>query len=295
MSELTPQLVDDVVAACQSGAEEAAGALGRALDAEFTLAVGEGGAYDAATPPPGFDGPGLAVLFSIGGAGAAALIPESTNLLPDWYANPDPTGASKLSTLAQELSMLLLPESLLADEFAAQRVERLGDALARAGVADDAALVPLTATSGDRSGDIMLVWPLSQPSQLLPTADDADPAPQQRPSNAAPTAASSAGDNPKVDGNVRHHWQSWLRVQVPLSVTLATKKETVQEIVELAPGTIIKFDRACDELLELCAGGQPIAEGEAVKIGEKFGFRVSAMVLPQERFVSDEPPPRQAG
>ncbi len=32
-------------------------------------------------------------------------------------------------------------------------------------------------------------------------------------------------------------------------------------------------------------GGQQIAEGEAVKIGDKFGFRVTAMVLPSEHFV----------
>ena len=31
-------------------------------------------------------------------------------------------------------------------------------------------------------------------------------------------------------------------------------------------------------------GGLSVATGEAVKVGDKFGLRVNAMILPEERF-----------
>lgn len=78
--------------------------------------------------------------------------------------------------------------------------------------------------------------------------------------------------------------RSLLKVSVPASVRLATKKELVQEIVEMAPGTILTFEKGCDQLLELSIGELVIAEGEAVKVDDKFGFRVHQMVLPEEHF-----------
>ena len=31
-------------------------------------------------------------------------------------------------------------------------------------------------------------------------------------------------------------------------------------------------------------GGQPVAVGEAVKVGDKFGLWITAMAMPEERF-----------
>jgi flagellar motor switch protein FliN/FliY len=80
--------------------------------------------------------------------------------------------------------------------------------------------------------------------------------------------------------------RSLLKIRVPISVQLATKKELVHEVLTMAPGSIIKFEKGCEELLQMIVGEQAIAEGEAVKIGEKFGFRVTSMMLPREHFVA---------
>ena len=80
------------------------------------------------------------------------------------------------------------------------------------------------------------------------------------------------------------YMRSLLRVSVPVCVQLATKKESVREIVEMAPGSILSFEKACDQALQLSVSGHIIAEGEAVKIGEKFGFRVSQVAAPDEKF-----------
>lgn len=79
--------------------------------------------------------------------------------------------------------------------------------------------------------------------------------------------------------------RSLLKINVPVRVVLAMKKENVQDVVELAAGTIIKFSKSCEEALHLYVGDQQVAEGEAVKVGDKFGFRVTGMTLPEEHFL----------
>jgi flagellar motor switch/type III secretory pathway protein FliN len=296
MSDLTPELAGDVITACQAGIEEIAAALCRCLDGQFTLTVGEPSPYRAATDSPGEDGPGLAIGLKFGPFGLAALLPESSGLLPDWYTQPDPTGESKLSTLAQELSMLLVPETLMADTFSAARVETLGTALQRSKVADDAILVPLNLESGEKSGQLRLVWPLTEPDALLSEPARTDAQSSQTPTAEAPAINSvgpgSTGTEASQGGTQRvgdfsqlpGYSRSLLRIKVPVSVRLAAKKEVIKNIVELAPGTIIKFDKGCEQPLHLYVGEQEVAEGEAVKVGDHFGFRLSQMLMPKEHF-----------
>jgi flagellar motor switch protein FliN len=69
-----------------------------------------------------------------------------------------------------------------------------------------------------------------------------------------------------------------LQIRVPLQVMLASQRKSIQEIVELGPGSIVKFDKTCDQPLELAIGDRTIAHGEVVKVGDKFGLRVSSLV-----------------
>lgn len=75
-----------------------------------------------------------------------------------------------------------------------------------------------------------------------------------------------------------------LKVELPVTVTLAKKKELVHNILDIVPGAIIQFDKSCEKMLELEVGGQRVAVGEAVKVGDKFGLRITSMILPEERF-----------
>jgi flagellar motor switch/type III secretory pathway protein FliN len=80
--------------------------------------------------------------------------------------------------------------------------------------------------------------------------------------------------------------RSLLKIRVPLSVTLAAKKQPVGQILEIGPGSIIQFEKSCEEMLDLNVSNLAIARGEAVKVGEKFGLRVTSLILPGERFKS---------
>lgn len=85
--------------------------------------------------------------------------------------------------------------------------------------------------------------------------------------------------------------RSLLKIRIPVVVTLAQKRLPLGRILEWGPGALIPFDKSCEELLELSAGGHPIALGEAVKVGDKFGLRISSMLLPGERFQPVRPGP----
>lgn len=78
--------------------------------------------------------------------------------------------------------------------------------------------------------------------------------------------------------------RSLLKVSLPVRVQLAAKKEKVKNVVEMGPGTILTFTKKCDEPLELFVDNQPLAVGEAVKLGDKFGFRIHEITLPSEHF-----------
>jgi flagellar motor switch protein FliN/FliY len=304
MSELNPELAGSLLEICREGAGETAEALTRALGGTFAVAVGEPATFAASGAAAELDGPGLALLFHVGAVGLAAVLPEASGLLPDWYKSPDATGTSKLATLAQELSMLVLPEALPVSDTKTSHVANLKAALAAAGTSDDATQVALQLTSGERAGSLRLIWPLAMPAALLAAtpnesssdtrgeapapAAEAKPAPKPatppKPAAVPKPAAASADllDFSRLPGYSR----SLLKISVPVSVELASKKETLQEVIGLAPGSIIKFDKGCEELLRLLVGENVVANGEAVKVGEKFGFRVTSMVLPPEHFVT---------
>lgn len=294
MSELNPELAGSLLEVCREGAGETGGALTRALDREFAVTVGEATTVADAGIGAELDGPGLALAFHVGPLALAAVLPEASGLLPDWYKTPDATGTSKLATLAQELSMLVLPEALAVGDTKTSHVANLKAALAAAGMSDDATHVALQLTSGDKSGSLRLIWPLTAPAALLAAAASPSPAAAAKPAPqpaAPPKPAATPRPAPPAPrasdfGDLPGYSRSLLKISVPVSVELASKKETLQEVIGLAPGSIIKFEKGCEEMLRLLVGENAVATGEAVKVGEKFGFRVTSMLMPPEHFVT---------
>lgn len=91
----------------------------------------------------------------------------------------------------------------------------------------------------------------------------------------------------EIAGGIRHlppYARSLLRISVPVTVTLASTSQTVERITDIRPGTMLQFDKSCDEMLTLAVGEHEIAVGEAVKVGDKYGLRITSMKLPDERF-----------
>ncbi len=289
MPEALPQFIDDVLAACKVGAEEAGAALARTFDGDVQTTLGSQGTLQSAAAQLDLNGKGLIILLKTDQTTVVMTIPAAKGLLPAWCAEPDKTGESKLATLAQELGMNLLPETWMASDFIAHWVTNLGDALGRGGVAQDAPMVPLAVSQGGKPvGTIGILWPVKNPDGLFAAPSPAVP-PALPPMPAKeligkPSKRVEKPTLPLTSGDLPPYTRSLLRIKVPVVVTLAEKRQKLSRIIEIGPGSIIQFDKSCEEMLDLEVGNQAVASGEVVKVGDKFGLRITAMVLPDERF-----------
>jgi flagellar motor switch protein FliN len=303
MSELSPNIVSEVLAACQAGASEAAAALSRTLGAELKLTVGEPGTIAENALPEELNAPGLVVVLKIGANGVLFILPESTGLLPEWYAAPDATGQSKLTTLAQELGMCFLPDAYMADGYKTLRAQNLADSIRSAKLVDGAAMIPLAfSKSDDKQESGLLIWPVTNPDAIVAAEP---PKPEEKKQEASPQPEAASEPQPTVQlapqpKSESPRWQtgkrefppytrSLLRVRVPVAVTLAEKKQKLGRILEIGPGQILQFDKSCEESLDMQVSNCRIASGEAVKIGDKFGLRITYIVPPEERFIPVKP------
>lgn len=315
MADFTPDIAADIVAACQSEAAEIGNILTGALGTTISFAPSAAATLQSDAPPEGLAGAGLAIVLKVGIAGAAILLPESSGLLPDWYAEPDATGESKLATLAQELGMNVLPADFMPDGFRAARVESLSEALARGGPDASAGLIPFDLAAGETGATAWMVWPLANPDDVLAadpsTEGDSLDAPVDQRQAAAKEAAPAEeivdrdvekllASTPRrgrfLGDDYAHHLdklplyaRSLLKIKVPVTVTLAATKQRISEVVELGLGSIIQFEKSCEETLDLEVSNQTVGVGEAVKVGDKFGLRITSMILPEERFATVRP------
>ncbi len=65
------------------------------------------------------------------------------------------------------------------------------------------------------------------------------------------------------------------KIEVPIIVRLSQRDMSMEEILSLAPGSIMEFETMCNEDLNLVVGNQTIGSGQAVKVGENFGIRIT--------------------
>jgi flagellar motor switch protein FliN len=265
--------------------------------------------------------PGVRLRIKSASSQLIFFLPEGP-YLPEGYLDPSPTWRARWGTLAQELALILFPEDLDA-EGAFDLVERLGQGLEE-GLAGGGGRVLRLRLVDPKDQSPGAIWVLSVGqqaagawhessgplSQELPSSDDSwkeEPAVTPSAAESPQTAGESSG---KVPGAVVQ-WDSpqagpepprprstkdlppfvrgLLRVPLAVSVTLARRRQPVRNILQLSPGAIIQFEKSCDELLDLEVSGRVIAQGEAVKVGEKFGLRILRMVPPPERLVSLRP------
>lgn len=76
-----------------------------------------------------------------------------------------------------------------------------------------------------------------------------------------------------------------LLLDVPLEVTvqLGRTRMTIQELLALAPGSVIELDKVAGEPLDIIINDRLVARGEAVVVNDKFGVRITDIVSRAER------------
>lgn len=66
-----------------------------------------------------------------------------------------------------------------------------------------------------------------------------------------------------------------LGLVIPVSVILSQRDMNIEAVLKITVGTIIEFDMSFDAELSLQVSNQKIGKGQAVKVGENFGLRLT--------------------
>lgn len=302
MAELNNTAIESFSAAVSSGADEAAAAFKRTFGNSIKIVVGLGKTLEIGEIGPKIAGKGLVLALYWSEKGIAILIPHSTGLIPAWCENPDSTGKSKLATFAQEWGMNLVPEDFFPEDFKATLVADLQYSLLKAQPETHAASLEILLEDTEGTPvPAYLVWPLKEPDNLLLSVEpETVLPPPPRIGGVAPAFIGngapeySSFDSPDFGAKADKHLsvddlpgysRSALKVRIPVAAVLARARKPIKAILELGIGSVIQFDKSCDEPLEIEVGQTTvIAAAEAVKVGDKFGFRINAILLPKERF-----------
>lgn len=306
MSVLLVENASQVTAACTEKISAIAESINQAIGTNFELSCGEVAplAADSSAPP---SSNGLLLTLSADGAHLLVVLPEDLPL-PTWYTNPDKSQQSRLDNLAMELSLNCFPDDTPADGFACTTRKNLAESVIATMPTPDAVSMPILVAG--LSTPILLVWPVQLSAADLGNESLAGaPSEEQFAGNPAPTAGHStpataaAGDHaaanefeadPYLNADQNSASMAVLQrrimrlnrvrnVPVPVIVKLAQKRISLETLMSLSPGSIVIFDKSCDDLLDLFVNNRLYCRGEAVKIGEKFGLKVNEVGSVEQR------------
>ena len=88
---------------------------------------------------------------------------------------------------------------------------------------------------------------------------------------ADPPPAASDPPTAEMSSEVRR----LMGIHVPVIVQLAGRRMPISEVRKMSLGMIIEFYKSVDEPLQLLINNHPVGDGDAVKVGEHFGLRVT--------------------
>lgn len=87
----------------------------------------------------------------------------------------------------------------------------------------------------------------------------------------------------KPEGSSSRRLDMLLDVPLEVNVELGRTRMTIQDLLQLGPGSVIELDKVAGEALDILVNGRLVARGEAVVVNDKFGIRITDIVSPQER------------
>ncbi len=92
-----------------------------------------------------------------------------------------------------------------------------------------------------------------------------------------------AGATPGVDcANLK----LLLDVQIPVSVEVGRTELSLDEVLNLVPGSVVSLDKKSEEPVDLRVNGKLVARGEVVLVDDVYGLRVTQILDPSGRIQS---------
>jgi flagellar motor switch protein FliN len=72
-------------------------------------------------------------------------------------------------------------------------------------------------------------------------------------------------------------------IDVSLTVEVGRTQLTIRDLLRLSEGSVIELNRLAGDPLDVLVNGTPIAKGEVVMVGDRFGIRFGQIITPEER------------
>jgi flagellar motor switch protein FliN len=276
MSSLSIDTLDEVEAHLRGQGGALAESFNQAFDGAWELSPQERVAWPTVSGDAGLHEPGIVVALTVEDRTLLIAIPQSVPL-PGWIHAPDMSQRSRMDTLAMEWSLNGVPESMACEVFSTVVVSSLAEALLESDPDAGAACLPFETRQGGSVSKMWCVWPVRTVPVATPPAEEVAPVEEGD--------VQTAVDIGEVDPSemARERIARLMPLSVKVVVRLAEKRIALGSVLALGPGSIITFDKSCEDLLDLHVNNSLYARGEAVKIGEKFGLKVNEVGSIQQR------------
>jgi len=293
-AETAAEFFNALLAACRENVSAAAESLNQCFDSEYGLEFSDQRPLDEESQSDLPTGPGLVVRIGLDHGDLVALLPESLPL-PDWYREPDDSQSARLQTLAMEWSLNLLPEDVEATDYRTDAVDDLSTLFDEDN--EERFLSEVTLEGSDAS--IFMLFPITRESAEAEAdetesedaaktqRDEAEPESSTEHQAAEPESAepetSAEPEMDEAEAERLRRVARLMKLPVEVVVHLAAKKIELSQLLALSPGSLITFNKSCEELLDLYVNNHRYCRGEAVKIGEKFGLKINEVGFVEKR------------
>ncbi len=72
-----------------------------------------------------------------------------------------------------------------------------------------------------------------------------------------------------------------LDVSMPVVVEIGRTTMTLQEVLQIGPGSVVQLERAIGEPVDLYVGDRRLAQGEIVVVDDQLGVRITRVLSAQ--------------
>lgn len=114
----------------------------------------------------------------------------------------------------------------------------------------------------------------SDQAKGMETSEEGPAAEIDMPAEDVPALAQEDSQSQAQDGE-RRNLDRILSMRVPVIVRIARKKITLGEVMKFNMGSVIQFEQDADQHIDLMVNNSVIGLGQAVKLGENFGLKIT--------------------
>lgn len=93
-----------------------------------------------------------------------------------------------------------------------------------------------------------------------------------------PISFGQIGPKPSAERDPKRNLDLLLDVNVPISVEVGRAQMSLDDVLNLVPGSVVALDKKSEEPVDLRVNGKLIARGEVVLVDDSYGLRITQII-----------------